>query len=59
MPSSSPRPGESVPGPHGEQDAFYAPSFFLLGKAFEMRARRAPPRRLSKFLEILEGGRPG
>src|SRR5882672_1141161 len=37
----------------GELDAFYAPSFFLLGKAFEMRGETRPALdAYSKFLEI-------
>jgi hypothetical protein len=37
----------------GELDAFYAPSFFLLGKAFEMRGEMRPAiDAYSKFLEI-------
>ena len=54
MPRVVAAPAHSLFDRHtGELDAFYAPSFFLLGKAFEMRGETRPALdAYSKFLEI-------
>ena len=60
MPRVLPSPGGNAYDSHtGEQDAFYAPSFFLLGKAREMRGetRRAIDA-YSQFLAIWKDADP-
>jgi tetratricopeptide (TPR) repeat protein len=60
MPRVLPSPGGNAFDYHtGEQDAFYAPSLFLLGKALEMRGetRRAVDA-YSQFLEIWKDADP-
>jgi tetratricopeptide (TPR) repeat protein len=60
MPRVLPSPGGNTYDSHGgEQDAFYAPSLFLLGKALEMRGElRRALNAYSQFLEIWKDADP-